>query len=333
MSNFYGDPSWENDIKIQDLNINEFLIGNITGKNEWDTAQHKFDINVFVDRAQERILDLTGNYTPSAKESPLNISASLKDANLKIVEPFIQDILSEIEGTISGEFNIVGQLASPQISGEGTVKDAQIMINYLQTLYSFTGKVGLTPSSIYFKDIELTDALRNKGRLTGVITHNNFYNMAITLDASFRNFQVLNTTVKDNSLFYGQAYATGDVNFSGPLSNLRITSNARTEKNTRVYIPIGGLSSVDRKDFISFVNFTDTTFIKKVDKPESKKINLTGLTFDLNLDVTPDAYCEIIFDLKSGDIIRGRGNGDLKLQIDTKGEFNMFGPVEFTEGW
>ena len=53
----------------------------------------------------------------------------------------------------------------------------------------------------------------------------------------------------------------------------------------------------------------------------------------MNLDVTPDAYCEIIFDLKAGDIIRGRGNGDLKLQIDTKGEFNMFGPVEFTEGW
>ena len=107
----------------------------------------------------------------------------------------------------------------------------------------------------------------------------------------------------------------------------------RTEKNTRVYIPIGGISSVDRKDFITFVNFTDTTFIKKVEKSVDKKINLTGLTFDLNLDVTPDAYCEIIFDLKAGDIIRGRGNGDLKLQIDTKGEFNMFGPIEFTEGW
>jgi hypothetical protein len=139
--------------------------------------------------------------------------------------------------------------------------------------------------------------------------------------------------VKDNSLFYGQAFATGDVNFAGPLSNLKITSNARTEKNTRVYIPIGGLSSIDRKDFIRFENFTDTTFTKKVEKAVSKKINLTGITFDLNLDVTPDAYCEIIFDLKSGDIIRGRGNGDLKLQVDTKGEFNMFGPVEFTEGW
>ncbi|HEX6889246.1 MAG TPA: translocation/assembly module TamB domain-containing protein, partial [Chryseolinea sp.] len=79
--------------------------------------------------------------------------------------------------------------------------------------------------------------------------------------------------------------------------------------------------------------FTDTTQTTTITKAINKKVNLTGLTFDLNLDVTPDAYCEIIFDLKAGDIIRGRGNGDLRMQIDTKGEFNMFGAIEFTEGW
>jgi hypothetical protein len=333
MSNYFVDPSLQNDINIRELNINEFLIGDITGKSEWDTVKNKFDINLFIDRKQERMLNLVGNYTPSDKTNPLDITAILKNANLKIVEPFINSILSQIEGTISGEFKISGQLASPQIEGEGTTENAQIMINYLKTAYRFTGQIGLTPTSIYFKDIDLTDAFRNTGKLNGAITHRDYASMAITLDATFQNFQVLNTTVKDNSLFYGQAFATGDVNFAGPLSNLKITSNARTEKNTRVYIPIGGLSSIDRKDFIRFENFTDTTFTKKVEKAVSKKINLTGITFDLNLDVTPDAYCEIIFDLKSGDIIRGRGNGDLKLQVDTKGEFNMFGPVEFTEGW
>jgi hypothetical protein len=62
-------------------------------------------------------------------------------------------------------------------------------------------------------------------------------------------------------------------------------------------------------------------------------MELTGFNMDFNLEVTPDAYSEIIFDIKSGDIIRGRGNGKLKLQINTDGEFTMFGPIEFTEGW
>ena len=333
MSNYYTDPAVQNDINIRELTINEFLIGDITGKNQWDTARHKFGINLFIDRMQNRILNLVGEYTPSDKKSPLDIVAKLEKANLKIIEPFLEDIFSNIGGTVSGDFKITGLLQAPQIRGEGAMTDGQIMINYLKTMYRMTGKIGLTPTSIYFKDIELTDGLKNKGKLNGAISHEGFSSMAIAIDASFRNFQVLNTSIKDNSLFYGQAYATGNLEIKGPLSNLRISSSARTEKNTRVYIPIGGASSTDQKEFINFVNFTDTTFTRKLTKNVSNRINLTGLTFDLNLDVTPDAYCEIIFDLKAGDIIRGRGNGDLKLQIDTKGEFNMFGPFEFTEGW
>jgi len=341
LSNYYKDPTLQNDITISALTIDEFLIGDVSGKNHWDTLNNKFGINIFIDRMQDRIVNLTGEYDPSDKKSPLNVVANLEKTNLKIIEPFIDDIFSNIGGTISGEFDITGQLASPQIRGEGTMSDAQIMINYLKTMYRITGKIGLTPNSIYFKDIELTDTFKNKGKLNGALTHTDFRSMAINLEGNFRNFQVLNTSVKDNSLFYGQAnslfygqaYASGTMSIKGPIANLNITSSARTEKNTRVYIPISGSSSTDKKEFIDFVNFTDTTHTTTITKAISKKINLTGLTFDLNLDVTPDAYCEIIFDLKAGDIIRGRGNGDLRMQIDTKGEFNMFGAIEFTEGW
>ena len=333
LSNYYKDPSLQNDITIDELTIDEFLIGDVSGKNQWDTLNKKFDINLFVDRMNDRIVNLTGELDPANKKSPLDVVARLNKANLKIIEPFIDDIFSNIGGTVSGEFNITGPLSTPLISGEGTTSEAQIMINYLKTMYRFTGKIGLTPNSIYFKDIELTDTFKNKGKLNGALTHKDFRSMVINLDGNFRNFQVLNTSVKDNSLFYGQAYATGNVAIKGPISNLSIISSARTEKNTRVYIPISGNSSTDQKEFINFVNFTDTTYTKTITKAINKKVNLTGLTFELNLDVTPDAYCEIIFDVKAGDIIRGRGNGDLRMQIDTKGEFNMFGALEFTEGW
>ncbi|HEY9047629.1 MAG TPA: translocation/assembly module TamB domain-containing protein [Ohtaekwangia sp.] len=333
MSNYYKKPVIQNDISIREFTVDDFLVGDIMGKNHWDTLDHKLDINMYVDRMGTRIVNLTGDYNPSRADSPLNITANLDKAELKIVQPFLEEFFTHIDGTVSGAFSITGQLNEPEIRGEGKVADGQIMINYLKTLYRFTGIIGLTPTSIFFKDIELTDILRNKGKLNGAITHRNFYSMGINMKAEFKNFQVLNTAMKDNSLFYGQAYATGDVSFTGPLSNLEISSNVRTEKNTHIYIPLSGSSSVDKKEFITFVNFKDTTFTKTVNHPVTKKVNITGLSFNLNLDVTPDAYCEIIFDMKSGDIIRGRGVGDLRLQLDTKGEFNMFGPFEFTEGF
>src|SRR5690606_20411942 len=117
------------------------------------------------------------------------------------------------------------------------VSGGQIMVNYLHTTYRFTGTIGMSPNSIYFKNIALTDILNNEGKLNATISHQGFKSMRINLDAAFRNFQVLSTTERDNNLFYGQAYATGDLNITGPVNNLKFTAAARTEKNTRVFIP------------------------------------------------------------------------------------------------
>lgn len=333
LSNYYTTPSIENDIYVDSLVINDFLIGNITGKNLWNSNERRFNVNFLIDRLNSRIIDVGGFYDPSNNASPLNLTASLKDANLKIIEPFLSDFLSQWGGTISGEYKITGTPNEPEFNGEGEITNGQVMINYLKTQYRFKGNVVLGKNLLKLDRFELTDGLKNKATLNGEISHTNFTNTHINLSARYQNLQVLNTSLKDNELFYGSAYATGRVSIVGPVANLKISATARSEKNTRIYIPIGGSSSVTKKEFINFVSFSDSTFMKNLKKVSNNKIDLSGLTLDLNLDITPDAYCEIIFDQKVGDIIRGRGNGDLQLHLDTKGEFNMFGVFEFTEGF
>lgn len=334
LNNLYKNPTIENDIVINKFTVEDFLVGDIEGMNHWDNLEKKFHINVFVDKSGERVINLQGYYTPSDKEDPLNIAATLDNTNLRIIQPFLTGVFSNISGTINGTYKITGTLASPSIAGEGQISDGYLVVDYLKTSYQFEGRTTLKPNSINFNNIQLTDSYKNTASLNGLIAHRNFSDMRIDLDARFQNFQVLNTSSKDNNLFYGQAYASGNVNFFGPLQNLRISSTARTEKNTRIYIPVSGSASAEKKEFINFISFNDSlsTTINADNKPDNT-INLTGVTLDLNVDVTPDAYCEIIFDIKTGDIIRGRGNGDLLLQMDTKGEFNMFGVVEFEEGW
>lgn len=331
LSNYYRSLSVENELAIDSLTVNDFLVGDVRGNTLYDPVKRRFNMVLSVDRLDERIVALYGSYTPS-NVKPLDLEASLDHANLRILQPFLQEILTEIDGTVTGRFIITGDLRDPQINGEGLVDNGQIKVNYTQALYNFNGIVGLRPREIYFKDIELTDVYRNKGKLNGTISHRNFYEMHVNLDASFTDFQVLNTTPRDNSLFYGQGFATGNVRFTGPVWNMTITSNARTEKNTRIFIPVGGNEAAETEEFINFVNLHDTLTVNVKGKEASNAVTITGVNLELFLDVTPDAYCEIIFDIKSGDIIRGRGSGDLKLQLDTKGEFNMFGTIAFTEG-
>lgn len=331
LSNYYRSLSVENELTIDSLTVNNFLVGDVRGNTLYDPVKRRFNMVLSVDRMDERIVALYGSYTP-ANPLPLDLEASLDHANLTILQPFLQEILSDINGTVTGRFTITGDLRDPLINGEGLVDNGQLRVNYTQALYNFSGIVGLHPREIYFRDIELTDIYRNKGKLNGTIAHENFYKMHVNLDASFTDFQVLNTTPRDNSLFYGQGFATGNVWFRGPVWNMTITSNARTEKNTRIFIPVGGNDDAETEEFINFVNLDDTVTVNLEGTGKSNAVAITGVNFELFLDVTPDAYCEIIFDIKSGDIIRGRGNGDLKLQLDTKGEFNMFGSIEFTQG-
>lgn len=328
----YAQPTLQNSLSIRELKVDNFLVGDITGNNTWHAQDKKFNIEFLVDRLGTRIVNCAGTYDPYAPENALSIRADLQKTNLKIIEPFLAGIFNNIEGTLSGTYYITGMLQKPVLKGEGEIHDGKLMIDYLKTTYQISGYIGLREDAIYFRNIQLTDIFRNKGKLEGEINHVNFNQMSINMGATFDNFQLLNTSARDNSLFYGQGFGSGDVKFTGPLNNLKITANASTRKNTRISIPIAGTASIERKDFITFVNFSDSLYQKKIAETVTKKINLTGITFDFNLDVTPDAYCEIIFDLKSGDIIHGRGNGKIKLQLDTKGEFNMFGPVVFTEG-
>jgi len=321
----------QNELTINDLVVDDFLIGSLTGSNIWNREEKRFDINFTIDRLEKRTLTLQGYYDQKEK-SPLNVVATLEKTNIKIIEPFLKGIFSQMDGTLSGLYKIGGTFIEPLISGEGNIENGKIMIDYLKTLYTFDGALNFTPNKIIFENFTMYDALKNKGNLDGYLTHRNFSKFRINLDADFNNFQVLNTTDKDNNLFYGQAYSTGNLNILGPLSNMKISATARTSKNTRIFIPISGGGSVEKSEFITFVNFKDSTQNKINLNKKKQAEEPSGITMDLNIDITPDAYAEIIFDIKAGDIIRGYGYGDIKLQLDTKGEFNMFGLYEFERG-
>jgi hypothetical protein len=331
VSGLYGDVSLENAIAIEGMSVDDFPVGNVNGINLWNPDHGRFDISFTIDRNRERVLDLEGHYTPAEPESPVDITARLEHTHVRMLEPFLDDFISQLDGTLTGSYRIRGTLDYLKFQGEAALENGRVRVDYLNTTYTVQGILAMTPTQIVFRNLQLTDAYKNTGRINGYIIHRNFNKMRINIDGRFRNFQVLNTTARENDLFYGSGFATGQVNFFGPVNKLKITATATTQKGTRFFIPIETEGSVTTEEFVQFKSFMDSV---NLPAPIAKKerVELTGIELDLSLGITSDAYCEIIFDLKAGDIIRGWGNGDLRLQLDTKGEFTMFGDYRITKG-
>ena len=331
IQNYYQNPSIENDLSIADFHLDDFLIGDVYGKINWKEKDQSFKIKAFLDRQERRTININGYYIPQNITSPLDLRANFDQTAVSVLEPFFNKFFTNIDGQATGIFKITGKPNAPIINGLGSVENGNIKVNYLNTTYAFDGSFGFTGDKINFENINLTDALGSKASLVGNISHKGFKNMVMNLKSDLTTFQILNTSSSDNELFYGDGFATGQVSFIGPIRNMTINASATSTKGTKIYIPIGDTDKIEQEDFINFSSFaSDTTKTAQIDVSEN--IDIKGLTMNFDLDITPDAYCELIFDIKSGDIIRGRGNGQINLQIDTHGEFNMFGDYILDQG-
>ena len=258
------------------------------------------------------------------------LNANFENANLSVIEPFIADYISNIDGNLNGNLGIRGSITRPIVEGLGKLENATFRFNYMNTSYSVDGNVIFEPDNISFRGLELRDANNNTARLRGGISHDNFDNLVLDLSANISNFQVMNTSAADNDLFFGTAYATGDINVFGAANNLDLTANATSQPNTRVYIPIGDSNGQAQEDFINIINVRDTVQSESFEE-SVEKLTINNLRMNLNLDITPDAYVEIQIDPKTEENIQGRGRGVLNLNIDTQGNFNMAGNFEIVD--
>ncbi|QCR21361.1 translocation/assembly module TamB domain-containing protein [Pontibacter sp. SGAir0037] len=319
-------------INLDSLYMDNILVGSIVGRTEWNGTQQLMNVDVGVHYNNAKVLSVTGNYRPNDEVNQLDLLAVSENAQLKLVEPLLTPILSHLEGTMEGRIRVLGTLAAPQLSGSVMVNNGQFLFDYLGTTYRFSDRVYLAPNSISFRNARVQDIYGNTATVNGGISHEGFENMQLDMEARYRNFMVLNTTQEQNELYYGTAFGTGTASVTGPADDLTVRVRARSDANTRIVLPLDNQTEVTRRKFIRFVNTTATDTTGVATATDNPEIDLSGINLDFDLDVTNNAYFEIIIDRQTGDIIRGSGQGQVRMTIDTRGDFNMYGGFEILNG-
>ncbi|QHL86155.1 hypothetical protein GU926_01305 [Nibribacter ruber] len=328
----YNQPGLSTTMQVDSFMMDDIYIGNIAGVSAWDNTKKYLDVNLGISRGAQKVLNLTGTYTPSAPTNELDLLAVMDDAQLKLVEPLLKTIMSDLGGTMDGRVRISGKLSGPILKGSVLVSEGSFVFNYLKTRYTFADRVYFSENDISFRNIRLRDIYNNTAILNGGIFHDGFQNMVLDLKARFTQFMVLNTTKNDNPMYYGTAFATGTATAFGAPSNLTVDITARSEDNTNISIPLDNQAALQRQNFITFVNHNVTDSTGTATPIEPKKVDLSGIRLNFDFDINENAYLELIFDERTGDIIRGRGRGNIKMTIDTRGEFAMFGSYEIVQG-
>jgi hypothetical protein len=320
-------------VVINDFVVNDFELGSFSATIKGNETLTNYYVNATIKDDDTKSFSAIGNINVLGKESNIDVEVAFNEFNLKPLNPFLQDVLSNIRGAVSGKTRVVGNLREPDINGNLSLSDGGFTIPYLNVDYNFNRKtfVSLKNQDFIFRNIDITDTkYDSKGKLNGTLSHTNFSKWRLDLDINTPRLLVLDTQETEESLYYGTGFIGGSASINGPTEQLVISVIGETKKGTVFKIPLSDTESFGDNSFIRFLT------------PEEKKARLggneyiikeiKGLELDFDLDVTEDALLEIIIDKSTGHSLRGRGRGGMLVEINTNGKFNIYGDFSVFDG-
>lgn len=318
---------------IVNLKINKISFGNLYFKSNWDNIEDKIHVNAYSLKGRyKKFMNDTiyGDYWPNTGE--IKFVIDVRSMLLKTFKDYYSEYASfNSTAYIKGKVLLFGNYKSPQIKGNLKLRQANVLIKYLNTNYGLDEMdIFFDSKNIIIKETKLHPSNKNGyAYIKGNIKHNMFSNFILDVDIDAQNCQIMDIGQTENSYFYGTAYGTGGLNFLGPINNLFLNANLKTEKGTDVFFPMSASEVLkEEQNFIRFVK--DTTITKKIDEKDEYSADLNGFTMNLIVDVTPDATMQIIPD-ENGDIITN-GSGQIILKLDSESNFNMFGSYVISKG-
>ena len=317
-------PKVEAEIKIDTLHFNNILIGDLNLNAGFDDQTRLINVAVDIENQGSKTLEIDGTYNANSDQNSLDMNVMMNNNEVVIFQPFLKTLVTNMNGKVSANLEVTGKITQPRIDGTIAFNDAGMTVNYLKTPYRITDEFKVENSVIMLNSFKLRDINNTEALVNGTVNMANPLNPDIQINIVANNpFMALNTTAKDNPLYYGTAFGTGVFSFNGPTNDMRINIDAKTGAGTVFNIPLNSSSIVSKNDFITFVAKDSS-----LNKP--KVTSFKGLVMTLSLKVDENSEVNIFTDLGK---LTGRGNSEnLRLNITSLGDFEMFGAYLISTG-
>ncbi|KAB1154552.1 translocation/assembly module TamB [Tenacibaculum aiptasiae] len=315
---------------IENFHINDYSQGDLALNVTGDNSYKKYDVNLSLISEKAKNISAVGGVDFSKEKPIIDLSVFLKEYEIAAFSPLGEDVLNKLRGKVTGDFTAKGPLRNPDLQGVLNFEEAGLKFPYLNVDFDLKGNTSVVLDKNQFKlsNIVLEDTKhQTQGTLSGSIAHQNFKDWFLDLKIDTDNLLVLDTEEEEEVQYYGTGFLDGDASISGLTSNLFIQVNGKTNKGTKFVIPLSDVKTIDNYKLIRFKTG------KPEDEEENKKIkDIKGLELKIDLTVTKDAVAQVVIDKVSGSELRGSGEGNLEIEINTLGKFNMFGNFTVDNG-
>ena len=269
---------------------------------------------------------------------PIALVADVRKLQLESAEPFSLGFLTKSEGYLTGKVNVGGTAVAPDLDGQLKFVDASLVVSLLGERF----RVG--DESIFFNNsvinfgnsFKIYDSQNGSANISGEVRLGDLTDVELDMLVVAEDFIAINSTEKDNELYYGRMSVDARVEITGtatvPVLDIVATTNDDSEITYVYTLPGEGL--VESEGIVLFSEQYQWRDILRRDTLGSDTVytERAGMRLTMDLDVNPNLEVTVIVDPVSGQTFVGRAEGNLTMEMYPDGRQEAVGRVELVEG-
>ncbi|TVR83101.1 MAG: hypothetical protein EA409_03395 [Saprospirales bacterium] len=316
---------------LDDFLFQDIEYGQLFLEAQLQTDNAPLELNLRTDHPERSmrgsgVVYLQPDIVPEGKKA-LDFHLDIKQFPMMIFEKIIENGVNGTVGVFDGSLSVTGNSGNDlRFDGNATVFNTATNIEILGVRYYVHDQnIGISSSLIDLSGLEIRDRFDNVATVSGGLTHRNFADLGMDLVISSDRILGHDTGREDSDLYFGRIIGQVEARFIGSFQRPDIRVSAINGPGSNFTVLVG--ENIESGD-IDFITFEEDA----VEGQREFFRDVTGVNFLLDISVTEDADVQMVFNEQTGDILRGRGNGNLQLSLTRNGDFNIFGDYNISQG-
>ncbi|MFT3946029.1 MAG: translocation/assembly module TamB domain-containing protein [Agriterribacter sp.] len=333
LTNITASPVFVGELTVDNLSIKKDTVGNIQVLVD-NKVNDTYNASVTI-TGNDNDVNLSGNYF--ANTGSFDLLLDIRHLPVKTAQAFSAGAIRESSGYLNGKFNVTGTADKPSVNGDLNFNNTAFNLSMLNNIFKIDQqKISVSSEGIRFNNFQVKDSSGNDLSINGLAATSNFANYNFDLDIKADDFRALNSTKKDNNLFYGQLYFDTRLKVKGTESAPSIDGRLGINEKTKmtVVLPQNDPGVVDRQGIVAFIDKSapknDSLFLPAYDSINTSSVQ--GMDISVNITIDKKADFTLIIDEGNGDFLNVRGEAALNAGIDPSGNINFTGSYELEEG-
>lgn len=321
------------DLSIADLRYKNTLLGNLNLKAT-SNLENTYQLNLAISGEQIQ-LAAEGKIDHSTPLTTYSSSIDIEKINVQLIEEFSSDFITDTKGQLAATFNLSGTANELDYKGNITFSDTEFRSKDLNTIFKLGNeRIEVTNNKIKFNNFTLKDVNDNALNINGDIGMAELTNPKFNLQAKATNFQLLNSTKKDNDLYFGKINFDTDFKLLGDLNFPKIVGDLSINEATDItyIVPESQVGTVEREGVVLFVNKKNPDDILTKQNKDKYNVLVSGIEIKAQLDIHPKTKAKVVFNKKTGDNVSLVGGGKLNYNLAKNGDQSLSGKYQVASG-